>query len=191
MIKSFFLLNISLTNKHRVKSRQSRCMFRMHKGYRVQAAVRIATDVRVTLTQYSWWNIQRYTERTQSSVGYIPRVIKCLFDLQVFEKDFFDGSDLIWDDFWKLKNFSFSSMIKNYFFHVIFLEIQRQRFPGSKITVRHQSKPNGVLLIIMAHSSFKVYVSTSNNTILLNQGVATPWRPGGANILFSLRLRWR
>ena len=40
----------------------------MHKGYRVQAAVRIATDVQVTLTQYSWWNIQRYTERTQSSV---------------------------------------------------------------------------------------------------------------------------
>ena len=68
----------------------------MHKGYRVQAAVRIATDVQVTLTQYSWWNIQRYTERTQSSVDYIPRVMKCLFDLQVFQKDFFykyDGSE--------------------------------------------------------------------------------------------------
>ena len=67
-------------------------MFRMHKGYRVQAAVRIATDVQVTLTQYSWWNIQRYTERTQSSVDYIPRVMKCLFDLQVFEKDFFTNT---------------------------------------------------------------------------------------------------
>lgn len=64
----------------------------MHKGYRVQAAVRIATDVQVTLTQYSWWNIQRYTERTQSSVDYIPRVMKCLFDLQVFEKDFFTNT---------------------------------------------------------------------------------------------------
>ena len=47
---------------------------------------------------------------------------------------------------------------------MILLEIQCQRFPGSKITVRHQSKPNGVLLIIMAHSSFRDYVSTYKST---------------------------